>query len=187
MYNPANESPTSNMGPRQIWCPRRIPIATLTAEGGGGGTIKIACLLPDSRLRVRFDVVAIPDSAAITPAAMIVGRGITIWPYGAVDDEVQGRPRIAVSEVIPGVTQAAPDPIPHSTGLGGWSREFNSAGDAIEALITIAAQVEPGARSGKLYLQARVQPNDWAILPWDQWDEIRRACGIQVLQGPIVT
>jgi hypothetical protein len=185
--NPANESPTSEMGPRQIYVPRRVKVAILAAAGGAGGVIKVACKLPDSRLRVRFDLVASPDAASVTPNAMLTGRGITIWPYGAVDDEVQGRPRIPVSEVIPGITFAAQDPVPHSAGLGGWSREFNSAADAIEALITIPLQA-PNVNSGTLWLQARVQPNDFAIVPWEQWEEIRRACGgLDVLQGPIIT
>jgi hypothetical protein len=177
------------MGPRQIYVPRRVQVARLPINvdvTSRAYSAKVAIKIPDSRLRVRWDLVAVPDLASVSPAAMLAGRGITIWPYGAVDDEVQGRPRIPVSEVIAGVTQAAPDPVPHSAGLGGWSREFNSATDAVEAIITIPIQAA-NANSGSLWLQARFQPNDFAIVPWEQWEEIRRSCGgLDVLEGPVV-
>lgn len=174
MNDASNESPTSHAGPRQIYCPRRRELADFSALGGAGGEITVRINTPDSRLRGKFAIFAVPRTNTTAPAtAVLTGRGVTIWPYAVEDDQVNGQRGTPVSDVIPGVTAAAPLAIPVHAALAGFGREFITISDGIEVRVTIPAQLA-GGTPGKLFIQARYQPvSSVGFIPWQQWDEIR--------------
>jgi hypothetical protein len=181
----ANESPTSYKGPRQFYVPKRIvPVVFTGAAEKPGGTARFRVITPDSRVRVKVSVLCVPPYGQTVDFA---GLAMTLW-MGAVDDDASGSsaglslPITNVMDPIAGVpvTQAAPAPFP-ADGLSGYSREFVTAADAIEGIITV-----PGAPAtpltGVVSVQVRYQP-DGQRLPWDEWEEIRRECGIRVLSS----
>ena len=72
-------------------------------------------------------------------------------------------------------TSTAPTSLPKNPGLSGYSKEFVTAGDAIQGLLTLASGFGTG---GSVVLQARWQP-DGQRLPADEWDEVSRLCSLQ--------
>lgn len=171
-----NESPTSFNGPRQILVPKRILLATFGAAGGAGGVVGFRVETPDARVRCRVSVVGIP-----TPGVAVdfcFGKGLKIW-LGELDDDQSGTSGVGVpvTNIIPntvpgGVPRTTPLAFPVTAGLGGYSKEILTIGDAVEGEITIPAQGAT-ALTGSLVLQMRYQP-DQQRLPWPEWDEIRR-------------
>lgn len=180
----ANESPTSYNGPRQIYVPKRIiPVVITGAAERSGGFARFRVETPDSRIRVKVSVLCVPPYGG--DAAFAIGYGMKLW-MGAVDDDASGNaaglavPVTNVMDPIAGVpvTQAAPADFP-ADGLAGYSREFVTAADAIEGVITVPeTPVVPVV--GMVVVQVRYQP-DPQRLPWSEWDEIRRECSLRLL------
>lgn len=188
MNDASNESPTSPEGPRQVHCPRRKLIATFNGVTGDGGVVTVRFPTPDGRLRGKWVLIGVPDtnSGGAPASVVLAGRGITVWPHAVEYDQASGGAPVPVTDQIPLVTQAAPMPIPQNAGLGGYGREFITIADAIDVEVTIPAQA--GGVLGKLYAQARYQPVSSAgFIPWRQWDEIRSACEIEIIGGPLHT
>lgn len=188
MNDSSNESPTSEYGPRQIFAPRRTKIVEFRGgAGGAGGTIIARINTPDARIHGAFSLIGQPMGGGSAPGRVVLaGRGITVWPYAVTDDEVNGQRGTPVSDMIPGVTQAAPLAIPKHAGLGGWGREWVTASDGIEIEITVPTQ-SPGGTAGCLWLQARYQPvNSVGFIPWSQWREITSRCEFDITGGPLV-
>jgi hypothetical protein len=177
-----DESPTSFYGPRQVHRPRRVELARFGGgAGGAGGTVIARINQADARIHGAFSLIGQPFGGGTAPGKVVLaGRNITVWPYAVTDDDVNGQRGTPVADMIPGVTQAAPLAIPIHSGLGGWGREFVSAGDGLELEITIPTQ-DPGGTAGTLFLQAVFQPvSSCGFIPWSQWDEIRRELEFQV-------
>jgi hypothetical protein len=179
----SNESPSSGRGPRQIYCPRRLLLATFAGTPTvGSKQVAFRVETPDCRLHWKFSVIGINEGGP--GSALLASRGLKIWVAALEDDNVIGFRGTPVTDIEG--TSAAPTNFPsdptgaYDTGLGGYSLENDGASaDAIQGVITIPAQ--GGGPVGSLYLQARYQPNVQNLLPWDQWDEIRAACGISLL------
>ncbi len=183
MNDASNESPTSEKGPRQLYCPRRIPLVTFNGATGAGGVVRFRANIPDSRLHWKLSLVGIADGSA--PArTVLAGRGLKLWLAAVEYDQIAGKAPIPVTDIFG--TRAVPVAFPTNAGLGGYSIEnFTSAADGIEGEITVPAQL--GGVAGGLYLQARYQPATWQIVPWDQWDEMRSACDLHPLSDVLAT
>lgn len=164
-------SATSFDGPRQIYVP---PPRTLVLFGATGtGTVDFRVEMPDSRVRANVGVIGVPDPGQANNFLSL--KNVKLWLRAVVDAKNGGMP-IPITDLLG--TQAAPATIPQSAGLGGYGREFVTAGDAIEGTITIGATGSTVA--GELVLQVRYQP-DSQRLPWAEWDEIKRVCSAQLL------
>lgn len=155
--------------------------------GGAGGTVIARINTPDARIHGAFSLIGSSVGGGSAPGRVVLaGRGIKVWPYAVTDDQVVGKRGTPVSDMIAGVTQAAPLAIPIHAGLGGWGREWVTAADGLELEITIPTQ-SPGGVAGFLWLQARYQPvSSVGFIPWAQWREITSTCEFQITGGPIV-
>ncbi len=184
MNDASNESPTTHSGPRQLYCPRRIKLASFNGVTGAGGTARVIANLPDSRLHWKLSLIGVADAGTAPGSVVLAGRGLKLWASALEYDQVRGKKPISVTDIVG--TAAVPAAFPASAGLGGYSLEnFTSAADGIQFVVTIPAQL--GGVAGGLYLQARYQPATWQIVPWDQWDEIRSACDLHPLTDTVVT
>lgn len=173
----SNETPTSGRGPRQMLIPRRIVIASFfNDEGGDGGTAKFRVPAGDPRVRVRISIHAVPSDRRATPQSVFTGRLLKLWCAGVVEDDVKGL-MVPVSNVVPGVTAAAPEDLPNDVGLAGWSREFSTIADAIDGTITIPEQ-GVGLVPGQLVVQAKFMPQVFQVIPWSEWEEVRSTCDL---------
>lgn len=180
MNDASNESPTSEEGTRQIYCPRRLEVIRFNAGAGKIGIteFRVRMRIPDARLICKFTLLA---SALQTAPAFVVwvGRPATIWLYAVDEDQARSR-WVPVNDIVG--TSGTPVLLP-ATGLGGFSREFVTTADGVEARIQLGT-VDPGGVQGSIFFQARFQAKDTInVLPWAQWDEMRRGCQIELLDG----
>jgi len=155
-------------GPRQFFAPAPIILCRQTGGGESSYTTTVLIPTPDSRCRVKVSVLFVPSQG--TNPADITGPS-TIW-IAACDYDQKGiggggTRTIPVTNVEG--TEAAPTSIPAAAGLLGYSREFVTAADCLQAQFTTGSLAFPGF----WVLQTRIQP-DAVTLEWGEWDEIRR-------------
>ena len=156
-------------GPRQIFMPPAIVLCTNGGAGENTFSTVVRIPTPDSRCRVKLSILFVlisgESSNDITGAS-------TLW-VAACDYDQRGAGggggRTIPMTNVEG-TEAAPTSIPQSAGLLGYSREFVTAADCLEATFSTASL---GLRQGAWMLQTRIQP-DAVTLDWEEWDEIRR-------------
>lgn len=159
-------------GPRQIHMPS--PIILCTNSGVGESPLTYSTRLrvptPDSRCRVKLSILFVPTAGEAPDD--ITGNS-TLWIAACDYDQkgVGGGGGRTIPETNLVGTEAVPLAIPAAAGLLGYSREFVTSADCIEA--TFATQSILGGVAGTWVLQTRIQP-DAVTLDWQEWDEIRR-------------
>ncbi len=133
--------------------------------------------IPDSRLRVKISVLFVPPSG-------IAASGLTgsIWIAEADRDESGVSGDLIPLTNVEG-TQAAPTAIPSAAGLQGYSREFVSAADFLEATCSFTSG-GPSA-GGSWVLQCRYQPQSVRFTN-EEWEEIANQCNPGVSSGPVI-
>lgn len=153
------------VGGRQIYKP--TPIILNTFPGAFGVQIRIPN--PDSRCRVKMSIIFFP--VAGRSLIDMTGAG-TIWVVASDEDQKGVSGSSGKTEPVTNLegTQAAPFSFPQTAGLAGYSREFVTSADWIEATVNI--NTGEGVL-GAWVLQTRIQP-DAVTLDWGEWDEIRR-------------
>lgn len=158
-------------GPRQIYMPAPIILCTNAgvAESPLTYATRVRVPTPDSRCRVKLSILFVPTSGEAPDD--ITGNS-TLWAAACDYDQkgIAGGGGRTIPETNLVGTEAAPTAIPVSAGLLGYSREFVTAADVIEA--NFATQTISGVQ-GAWVLQTRIQP-DAVTLDWVEWDEIRR-------------
>lgn len=156
-------------GPCQIFAPQPQIIATQAVGGGENSLItRVRLPVPDSRTRVKLTVMFVPASGVANPD--MTADGDTIWVAAYDEDSTGGGGGRTVPITDVEGTSALPTSFPVSSGLLGYSREFVTAADWIEAVIHLESTLVAGA----WVLQTRIQP-DAVSFSWDEWDQIRRA------------
>ncbi len=165
-------------GPRQIHIPKPIILASNSGGGEGSFTATLKLPVPSSQTREKLSVIFYPTSGALGD---ISGRG-TIWVSAAEEDtggiSGSGGRLIPVTDVEG--TSTAPTSFPATNGLGGYSREFVTAADWLQAVITLTSI--GGGVAGYWVLQTSIQP-DAVTFDWNSWDAIRRLF-VPQLVGP---
>lgn len=165
--------PSRNRGaqdPRwQRWLPQPKPLASIAASSSTVVAVPFSVPIPDSRFRVKVSLLFALNSNSIGDAA----PAATLWLYEADDNDYGG-----VMGEVPLVnlvgTKAVPVSIPLAgdVNLYGWSREFVTAADYINGILTVQGN---GGTVGTWVLQARYQPNAVSLAP-DEWDLITSQC-----------
>jgi len=156
-------------GPRQIYCPNPILIASVFGTNDKPAiSPRIRVPIPDCRCRVKITIMFVPADGTANPN--FFGAGNTIW-IAAYDENVSGGGggRTVPVTDIEG-TSAAPTAFPQSSGLLGYSREFVTSADWIEVVLSLGTS----ASVGSWVAQTQIQP-DVLSFDWDEWDAIRRA------------
>jgi len=157
-------------GPQMIYKPRPQLITAATGVVGGTWTGRVRMPVPDSRCRVKLSVIFYPRQGGAIPVALKESGSIWVAGYEEDTDGVSGSG--GMTEPVQDVegTSDAPTQFPVSAGLAGYSREFVTAADWIEAVITLG-----GAATilGQWTLQTRIQPDAGALFSWAEWDQIR--------------
>jgi hypothetical protein len=156
-------------GPRQFYSPPPILLGAEPGEEGILGPIHIRVPIPDSRCRVKISVIFFPAQGTTIPDDLALEG--TIWMAAYEEDQKgvsgsSGRTS-PVTDLVG--SKNAPVQFPASQGLAGYSREFVTAADWIEADITIGGVADA---SGHWVLQTRIQP-DAVTLDWREWQQIR--------------
>lgn len=158
------------------------PLALITFGGStspAGITCQFRVPVPDSRLRVKVSVLFVPQAGRARNVGAL-GTS-TLW-LAETDDDLSGLSGIAVPSTDIEGTAAAPTTIPASPGLGGYSREFVSAADAIEGLLT---STFASGMVGTWMLQTRYQPNA-VRFTYEEWDRIKAGCNPQLITPAVV-
>lgn len=161
-------------GPRQIYTPKPIVIATNSGSGTKTGErTELLIPVPDSQTRVKFSVMFVPKAGSAS--FNLSGAGGTIWVSAQEQDQkgqAGGGGGFYPVNDLEG-TAVAPTPFPTSAGLSGYSREFVTISDAIGVQITLDSIGGGASKAGVWIAQFRIQP--FAILfDWESWDQIRR-------------
>ena len=167
--------------PGNTWVKRQLKISqplVLLNNGGAGESPALVLptwtvMTPDSRLRTKVTLLFSATPPYTLPEDL-TGLGATLWLYESEQDYGGGNAGLVPSVALDGSTLLVPIAIPKSVGLAGYSREFVTAGDAIQGQIKIAT---PAGFIGKIVLQARWQP-DGQRLPADEWEEIETLCSM---------
>jgi len=165
-------------GPRDIFRPAPVLLANAIGASERTYSTHVRMRVPDSRTRVKLSVLFFPTSGARPADLTEIG---TIWVCASEEDQKGisgGSGRIVPVTDLEG-TSAAPTAFPKTSGLYGYSREFVTAADWIEADIGLVSDADV---IGTWVLQARIQP-DAVSFTWDEWDQIRRLFEIQNLGG----
>jgi hypothetical protein len=125
-------------------------------------------MTPDSRLRTKVTILFVGPGAFTLPSPFATLALIELeQDIGGPSGQLQ--PSVAIDPPAPGGTIN----LPLAPGLVGYSREFVTAGDAIQGTLVVAAGVGPI----QVVISARWQP-DGQRLPADEWDEVIRLCSI---------
>ena len=165
----AGNSPASFDGPRQSWDLRPVTLAQFSGIGSAKtGPVTFRVNMPDSRVRVKLSLVFVPSSGA--PGAL-AGKGIALW-LSEIEYDRQTSGLTIPSVNIEG-TSAAPTLIFNDNALSGYSREFVTAADGVQGVVTIPAQLGDG-KAGLLQLQGRMQPEAQRLTD-EEWLAIRNA------------
>lgn len=187
--SPSSATDDDGQGRQIHVLPQAVPLIYFTGdEAGFTGDVSFRVEVPDSRLRVKISLIGQPG-AGIDPG-FIGGKGLTLW-LRAVEDAVRGGAEVPITNLwgrgnaggpIPGYVASdgteTTDPF-----LGGFSKEFVTAGDAIVGTVTVPVE-QGGDGTGSLILQVRWQPE--AIrFPRDEWYEIRGQCQANIRGNPI--
>lgn len=161
-------------GCRQIYIAAQV-LANFVNGGASEGPFTVPSFLvmtPDSRLRTKVTIL-FSGNGIVWPAALGTLSLIEMEQdyAGGSGTLIQS---VAVDPPAPGGTIA----LPLAPTLLGYSREFVTAGDAIQGNLVVGPGIGNG---GKVVVQARWQP-DGQRLPADEWDELVTFCSIQVPQ-----
>jgi len=159
------------------WVPPQRSLITFATSAEGPATASFRVPIPDSRLRVKISLLFVP-TASENPTD--ISGSATLW-LAETDWEnsgVTGR-TIALTNIEG--TKAAPTAIAAAVGLLGYSREFVSAGDAIEGVF-VATNPD---QLGTWVLQARYQP-DAVRFTNREWNEIKNQCNPYLITAPVV-
>jgi hypothetical protein len=185
----ADESPTSAMGPRELYHPRRELLASLSSTGGGGGTIRFRVDIPDPRLRVQIAIRAAPSDQGQKPSTCLALRNGTLWLSTLEDDEGDGGDASGLGTPVNNLegSSTAPISFPLDAGLGGYGREFSTLGNAIQGVIVFPVQAAHANTACKLWLQSRFAPQVRQIIPWPLWEELRAQCKQSVLSEALIS
>jgi hypothetical protein len=159
-------------GYRQIYV-QGATLATFRTGTEGNFTLPdFKVMTPDSRLRVKVTILFTGDGIIFpTPLATLALVELEQDYTGSSGTLVES---VAVDPPAPGGTIS----LPLAPGLLGYSREFVTAGDAIQGSIVLAPGFGAG---GEVVIQARWQP-DGQRLPAEEWDEIVTFCSLVVPQ-----
>ena len=185
----ADESPTSAMGPRELYRPRRELLASLGNTGGNGGLIRFRVDIPDPRLRVQIAVRAAPSNQGNRPNNCLQARNGTLWLATLEDDEGDGGDAGGLGTPINNLegSAATPIPFPVDAGLGGYGREFSTLGNAIQGVIIFPLQAAIANTACKLWLQSRFAPQVRQVIPWPLGEELRAQCKQTVLSEVLIS
>jgi hypothetical protein len=165
-------------GPRQICIPQPIILASNSGAGEESFTTTVKLPVPSSQTRVKLSVIFYPTSGELGD---IHGAG-SIWVAAAEEDfkgiSGSGGRLIPVTDVEG--SSAAPTSFPATNGLGGYSREFVTSADWLQAVISLTSI--GGGLAGVWVLQTSLQP-DAVTFDWQSWEQIRRLFVPQLI-GP---
>jgi hypothetical protein len=156
-------------GPRQIYKPKPIILATSSGSAEASISTRIRIPAPDSRCRIKVSVIFFPLAGLPVPDLTLNIGTIWVAAYEEDTDGISGGAGRTVPVTDVEGTSAAPTAFPKSVGLAGYSREFVTAADWLEAVITLNSMDTQGA----WVLQTRIQP-DAVTFTWPEWDAIRR-------------
>ncbi len=160
-------------GPRQFYRPAP-QILAVQSGGEDGGAYHVRLPVPSSQTRIKLSIVFFPTQGEAIPDMNGVG---TI--HVTANEEDQGGSAGSGGRSVPVTdvegTAGTPTSFPASTGLCGYSREFVTAADWLEADITI----NDNGATGVWMLLTSIQP-DAVTFEWGAWDQIRRAFQPQI-------
>jgi hypothetical protein len=167
-----------------------LPITLMQFAGsveGAIGAVAFRVEVPDSRLRVKISIIGKPTAG--NGSSFIGTKGLTLW-LRAVEDSIQGGDAVPVTNLWG--TSATPGPIPGEldntgtpvavTTLGGFSKEFVTAADAIVGTINYPAAVDTD--TGLLLLQVSYVPEPFRV-PAEEWREIEGQCRASIIGYPL--
>lgn len=167
---------------RQIHFLRPLILCNFNNAIEAFGSIGFRVEVPDSRLRVNVALIGEPNAGASDH--FIGPKNLLLW-LRAVEDSIQFGTEVPITNLwgtgaaaspIPGVVNLAGAQV-NDPNLGGFSREFTTAGRAIIGTITTPnPSVHNG--NGNLTLQVRYTADGVTFRP-AEWEEIRKACGNQ--------
>lgn len=164
-------------GPRRIHVPKPIILATVSGSGEAPPlTTTIKLPVPSSQTRIKLSVIFFQTSGALVNISL----GSSIWVSACEEDTSgisgSGGRLVPVTDVEGSST--APTSFPQSNGLCGYSREFVTSADWLQAVVALQSLGVPGV----WVLQTSIQP-DAVNLDWDSWEQIRRLF-VPQLAGP---
>ena len=163
-------------GPQMIYRPKPRKLVAATGVGAGwSGRVRVQ--VPDSRCRIKLSVIFFPKAGKPIPNALKHIGSIWVAGYDEDTDGISGSAGttqpvqdVEGSEAAAG-TDPGPTAFPVTQGLAGYSREFVTAADWLEAVVTIGSNA---LVVGQWVLQTRLQPDAGALFSWQEWDQIRR-------------
>ena len=159
-------------GPQMIYKPNPKLLVRATGLASGSWSGQLRMPVPDSRCRVKLSVIFYPRQGQGIPTQLKeIG---TIWVAGYEEDSQGFSGNSGSTQPVQDVEgdSATPTLFPVSTGLAGYSREFVTAADWVEAAVTINANA---AVIGTWTMQTRIQPDAGAFFTWEEWDQLRRS------------
>jgi hypothetical protein len=161
-------------GPRQFYRPAPIVLAQATGGEESGITVHVRLPVPSSQTRIKLSVVFFPQQGDALGDISLSGSILV-----SANEEDQGGAAGSAGRSVPVTyveqTAGAATPFPLFSGLAGYSREFVTSADWLEADIALARSIQ----SGFWVLQTSIQP-DSITFEWSAWDQIRRAFQPQV-------
>jgi hypothetical protein len=163
-------------GPRQIYLPKPIILGVSTGREETFLTLHLRVPAPDSRCRIKISVIFFPGQGNAIPD---LANLCTIWVSANEEDTsgISGSAGRSVPVTDVEGTSDTPTQFPVATGLSGYSREFVTAADWLEADVAIGGLA--ATAGGVWALQTRIQP-DAVTFTWPEWDAIRRLFTPQV-------
>ena len=163
-------------GPRRIHVPKPIILAINDGGGENSFTTVVKLPVPSSQTRIKLSVIFYPKEGDLGDIHNIG----TIWVAAAEEDNAgiagSGGRLIPVTDVEG--SSGTPTSFPATAGLGGYSREFVTSADWLQAVIFL--QSLPNA--GVWVLQTSIQP-DAVNFDWESWEQLRRLF-VPQLAGP---
>lgn len=155
-------------GPRRIHVPKPIILANVGGSGEAPPfTTTIKLPVPSSQTRIKLSVIFYPRSGALGNVSL----GSSIWVAACEEDTAgisgSGGRIVPVTDVEGSST--TPTSFPQSNGLNGYSREFVTSADWLQAVVTLQSL----GVAGTWVLQTSIQP-DAVNFDWDSWEQIRR-------------
>jgi len=160
-------SPSGFSGPRRIYMPTPIILVRFLAGAEGSANVVFDVPTPDSRVRVKFSLLGVPDSGF--QPNYLAAKTLSLW-IAAYDGN-----RIPITDLDVNGTQShqgAPVTIPTNAGLGGYSKEMVTAADGVQGVVTATSGVD--ATNGTLQLLTRYQPESGFSPSEEEWEEIKR-------------
>lgn len=155
----------------QIFEPKPLIMASFGGVNSSNKTLHFRVPTPDSRLRMKIAIM-FALKAGTTVAANFFTNQCSLWLYAA-DKDNSGLTGATIPVVNLEGTEAAPFQFPAADGLLGYAREFVTAADFIEGVVTLTNVST--IVSGSWILKTRYQPDSVEFNP-DAWNQITQQC-----------